>query len=59
MSIRANHNEEFHLTTGLPCVVDKDEDEAETSATKKKKKDPWMNKNQTLNTLLKLLVEKE
>ncbi|XP_048632897.1 uncharacterized protein LOC106403865 isoform X8 [Brassica napus] len=49
---------EFHLTTGLPCVVDKDEDEAETSATKKKKKDPWMNKNQTLNTLLKLLVEK-
>ncbi|CAN6832730.1 unnamed protein product [Brassica oleracea var. botrytis] len=49
---------ELHLTTGLPCVVDKDEDEAETSATKKKKKDPWMNKNQTLNTLLKLLVEK-
>ncbi|KAG2279937.1 hypothetical protein Bca52824_051157 [Brassica carinata] len=48
---------EFHLATGLPCVVDKDEDEAETSATKKKK-DPWMNKNQTLNTLLKLLVEK-
>ncbi|KAG2275329.1 hypothetical protein Bca52824_057884 [Brassica carinata] len=49
---------EFHLATGLPCVVDKDEDEAETSATTKKKKDPWMNKNQTLNTLLKLLVEK-
>ena len=49
---------EFHLTTGLPYVVDKDEDEAETSATKKKKKDPLMNKNQTLNTLLKLLVKK-
>ncbi|KAG2283126.1 hypothetical protein Bca52824_054346 [Brassica carinata] len=39
---------EFHLATGLPCVVDKDEEE----------KNPWMNKNQTLNTLLKLLVEK-
>ncbi|CAF2050263.1 unnamed protein product [Brassica napus] len=38
MSIRANHNEEFHLTTGLPCVVDKDEDEAETSATKKRRR---------------------
>ncbi|CAN7002402.1 unnamed protein product [Brassica oleracea var. botrytis] len=49
---------EFHLATGLPCVVDKDEEEVETSATKKKKKDSWMNKNQTLNTLLKLLVEK-
>ena len=31
---------EFHLATGLPCVVDKDEEEVETSATKKKKKDP-------------------
>uniref|UniRef100_A0A0D3ED59 DUF1985 domain-containing protein n=1 Tax=Brassica oleracea var. oleracea TaxID=109376 RepID=A0A0D3ED59_BRAOL len=49
---------EFHLATGLPCVVDKDEEEVETSAiTKNKKKDPWMKKNQTLNTLLKLLVE--
>ncbi|CAN6863150.1 unnamed protein product, partial [Brassica oleracea] len=43
---------EFHLATGLPCVVDKDEEEVETSAiTKNKKKDPWMKKNQTLNTL--------
>ncbi|CAN6870782.1 unnamed protein product [Brassica oleracea] len=66
---------EFHLATGLPCVVDKDEEEVETSGTKNKKKDranlsytiptvssdtrPWMNKNQTLNTLLKLLVEKK
>ncbi|WZZ70816.1 hypothetical protein YC2023_082186 [Brassica napus] len=43
---------EFHLATGLPCVVDKDEEEVETSGTKNKK-------NQTLNTLLKLLVEKK
>ncbi|CAN6828383.1 unnamed protein product [Brassica oleracea] len=49
---------EFHLATGLPCVVDKDEEEVETSATKNKKKDPWMKKNQTLNTLLNLLVKK-
>ncbi|CAF1927158.1 unnamed protein product, partial [Brassica napus] len=42
---------EFHLAKGLPCVVDKDEEEVETSATKNKKKDPWMKKNQTLNTL--------
>ncbi|CAN7032108.1 unnamed protein product [Brassica oleracea var. botrytis] len=49
---------EFHLATGLPCVVDKNEEEVETSATKNKKKDPWMKKNQTLNTLLNLLVKK-
>ncbi|CAN7042278.1 unnamed protein product [Brassica oleracea var. botrytis] len=49
---------EFHLAKGLPCVVDKDEEEVETSATKNKKKDPWMKKNQTLNTLLNLLVKK-
>ncbi|KAL0750418.1 hypothetical protein Bca101_032421 [Brassica carinata] len=49
---------EFHLATGLPCVVDKDEEEVGNSATKNKKKDPWMKKNQTLNTLLKLLVKK-
>ncbi|CDY28070.1 BnaC05g44720D [Brassica napus] len=42
---------EFHLAKGLPCVVDKDEEEVETSATKIKK-------NQTLNTLLNLLVKK-
>uniref|UniRef100_A0A0D3D453 Agenet domain-containing protein n=1 Tax=Brassica oleracea var. oleracea TaxID=109376 RepID=A0A0D3D453_BRAOL len=30
---------EFHLATGLPCVVDKDEEEVETSGTKNKKKD--------------------
>ncbi|CAN6923323.1 unnamed protein product [Brassica oleracea] len=49
---------EFHLETGLPFVVDKDEEEVETSATKNKKEDPWMKKNQTLNTLLNLLVKK-
>ncbi|CAN6862528.1 unnamed protein product [Brassica oleracea] len=49
---------EFHLETSLPCVVDKDEEEVETSARKNKKKDPWMKKNQTLNTLLNLLVKK-
>nr|ABD65016.1 Agenet domain containing protein [Brassica oleracea] len=49
---------EFHLAMGLPCVVDKDEEEVETSETKNKKKDPWMKKNQTLNTLLNLLVKK-
>ncbi|XP_048615337.1 uncharacterized protein LOC125587948 [Brassica napus] len=42
---------EFHLAKGLPCVVDKDEEEVETSTTKIKK-------NQTLNTLLNLLVKK-
>ncbi|CAF1919493.1 unnamed protein product [Brassica napus] len=41
-----------------PQEIPQDEEEVETSATKKKKKDSWMNKNQTLNTLLKLLVEK-
>ncbi|CAN6856090.1 unnamed protein product, partial [Brassica oleracea] len=41
-----------------PQEIPQDEEEVETSATKKKKKDPWMNKDQTLNTLLKLLVEK-
>ncbi|CDY67981.1 BnaCnng57160D [Brassica napus] len=49
---------EFHLETGLPFVVDKDEEEVETSATKNKKEDPWMKKNQTLNTFLNLLVKK-
>lgn len=47
---------EFHLATGLPCIADIDEEQVETSGRKKKKKkDPWMNKEQTLNSLVKLL----
>ncbi|KAL0714242.1 hypothetical protein Bca4012_021221 [Brassica carinata] len=46
---------EFHLATGLPCVVHKDEEKVETSRRKKKKKDPWMNKEQTVKSLLNLL----
>ncbi|KAG2329937.1 hypothetical protein Bca52824_001117 [Brassica carinata] len=46
---------EFHFATGLPCVVHKDEEKVETSRRKKKKKDPWMNKDQTVKSLFKLL----
>ncbi|KAL0876065.1 hypothetical protein Bca101_025770 [Brassica carinata] len=45
----------FHLATALPCVVQKDEEKVETSGRKKKKKDPWMNQDQTVKSLLKLL----
>ncbi|KAJ4885679.1 Uncharacterized protein Rs2_35772 [Raphanus sativus] len=47
---------EFRLATGLPCIADIDEEQVETSGRKKKKKkDPWMNKEQTLNSLVRLL----
>ncbi|KAF8084743.1 hypothetical protein N665_0704s0008 [Sinapis alba] len=48
---------EFHLATGLPCVVNGEEEEIKILGTKKKKKDPWMNKNQTVKALLDLLVK--
>ncbi|XP_056843102.1 uncharacterized protein LOC108808200 [Raphanus sativus] len=48
---------EFHLATGLPCLVGEEEKEEEASATKNKKKDPWMVKNHTVKTLVKLFVK--
>ncbi|KAG2260702.1 hypothetical protein Bca52824_079996 [Brassica carinata] len=48
---------EFHLATGLPCLVGEEEKEEEASATKKKKKDPWMMKNHTVKTLVELFVK--
>lgn len=48
---------EFHLATGLPCLVGEEEKEEEVSATKNKKKDPWMVKNHTVKTLVKLFVK--
>ncbi|KAG2308432.1 hypothetical protein Bca52824_028180 [Brassica carinata] len=48
---------EFHLATGLPCLVGEEEKEEEASATKKKKKDPWMWKNHTVKSLVELFVK--